>query len=129
MKVLELDYYQRLKEDYLKHGSLFVAYDYDNTVFDFHDKGVDYSDIIKLLQDCKELGFTLILFTCKEKIELYNTENDLRYRKIPFDFVNENPIMNTRKPYYNILLDDRAGLRESYYTLKKLVNAIQNKEI
>lgn len=30
---------------------------------------------------------------------------------IAVDYINENPeIMNTRKPYYNILLDDRAGL-------------------
>ena len=38
------------------------------------------------------------------------------------DFVNENPIMNTRKPYYNILLDDRAGLDSSVYMLRTLLN-------
>lgn len=28
----------RLIEDYVKHGSLAIAYDYDNTVFDYHNK-------------------------------------------------------------------------------------------
>lgn len=37
--------------------------------------------------------------------------------------------METRKPYYNILLDDRAGLKEAYQNLKKLTNDIQNKQI
>ena len=37
--------------------------------------------------------------------------------------------MKTRKPYYNILLDDRAGLIESYNNLKRLTDDIRNKDI
>lgn len=129
MKVLNIDYYERLKQDYLTHGSLFVAFDYDNTVFDYHSKGIDYSDVIHLLRNCKSLGFTLILFTGNEGEKLKTILSNLNNRKIPFDLVNENPLMPTRKPYYNILLDDRAGLVESYNTLKKLTDAIRNKEI
>ena len=56
-------------------------------------------------------------------------KEDLKNRKIPFDLINENPLMKTRKPYYNILLDDRAGLKESFYNLKKLTNEIRDKKI
>ena len=129
MDVFKFNYYQRLQNDYLEHGSIFVAYDYDNTVFDYHHQGVDYTKIINLLSVCKSLGFTLILFTGNEGEELENVKNDLKKRNIPFDLVNENPLMKTRKPYYNILLDDRAGLEEAYNHLKKLTDAIQNKEI
>ena len=31
---------------------------------------------------------------------------------------------NSKKPYYNILLDDRAGLEESYEILKYVVDEI-----
>lgn len=31
------------------------------------------------------------------------------------------------KPYYNIFLDDKAGLKESYNRLKKLIDNIKNK--
>ena len=63
MDVLKYDFYERLKQDYLVHKSLFVAFDYDNTVFDYHNQGINYDEIIGLLTTCKSLGFTMILFT------------------------------------------------------------------
>ncbi|WP_370086917.1 hypothetical protein [Ekhidna sp.] len=129
MDVFEYDYYNRLRNDYLKHKSLFVAYDYDNTVYDFHGHGISYEKIIELLRECKSLGFTMILFTGNEGEKLNAILEDLKRREIPFDLINENPLMKTRKPYYNILLDDRAGLKESYKHLKKLVDEIRNEKI
>lgn len=129
MDVFEFDFYERLRKDYLEHGSLFVAFDYDNTVFDYHNLGIKYDKIIDLLRECKSLGFTLILFTGNEGDKLQVIKEDLRNRDIPFDLINENPLMKTRKPYYNILLDDRAGLLEAYQNLKKLTNELRNKEI
>lgn len=71
----------------------------------------------------------MILFTGNEGEKLEIIREDLRNRNIPFDLINENPLMKTRKPYYNILLDDRAGLKESYTHLKRLTDEIRNKEI
>jgi len=129
MDVFEFNYYKRLQNDYLQHGSLFVAFDYDNTVFDYHNQGIKYHKIIELLRVCKSLGFTLILFTGNEGDQLEKIKTDLKERNIPFDLINENPLMQTRKPYYNILLDDRAGLEEAYHNLKKLTDEIRNKKI
>ncbi|CAH8281261.1 hypothetical protein EV196_101341 [Mariniflexile fucanivorans] len=128
MDVLDFDFYERLKKDYQQHKSIFVAYDYDNTVFDYHNQGISYIKIIGLLRVCKSLGFTLILFTGNEGDQLEIIKEDLINRNIPYDLINENPLMKTRKPYYNILLDDRAGLKEAYYNLKKLTNDIRNKK-
>lgn len=129
MDVFEFNFYERLRKDYLEHGSLFVAFDYDNTVFDYHNQGIKYDKVIDLLRTCKSLGFTLILFTGNEGAQLEVIEKDLKNRDIPYDLINENPLMKTRKPYYNILLDDRAGLYEAYKNLKKLTDEIRNKEI
>ena len=129
MNVLEFDFYNRLKQDYLVHKSLFVAFDYDNTVFDYHNQGIKYDVVIDLLRICKSYGFTLILFTGNEGEKLEIIKEDLKNRKIPFDLINENPLMKTRKSYYNILLDDRAGLKESYNNLIKLIGEIQSKTI
>lgn len=129
MDVFDFDFYQRLRKDYQQHKSIFVAFDYDNTVFDYHNQGISYIKIIELLRVCKSLGFTLILFTGNEGDQLEIIKKDLINRNIPFDLINENPLMETRKPYYNILLDDRAGLKEAYQNLKKLTNDIQNKQI
>jgi hypothetical protein len=129
MDVLKFDFYERLKKDYLVHKSLFVAFDYDNTVFDYHNQGINYDKIINLLTTCKSLGFTMILFTGNEGNKLEVIKKDLNNRNIPFDLINENPLMKTRKPYYNILLDDRSGLKEAYTNLKKLTDDIRSKKI
>jgi len=129
MDVFEFNFYERLRKDYQTHGSLFVAFDYDNTVFDYHEQNINYDKIINLLRECRELKFTLILFTGNEGRKLEVIIQDLKNRNIPFDLINENPIMKTRKPYYNILLDDRAGLLESYTNLKKLIDEIRTKQI
>ncbi|MGJ8549566.1 hypothetical protein [Winogradskyella wichelsiae] len=129
MDLFDFNFYQRLREDYLQHKSLFVAFDYDNTVFDYHNQGINYDKIITLLRTCKALGFTMILFTGNEGKKLEVIKADLKKRKIPFDLINKNPLMPTRKPCYNILLDDRAGLKEAYYNLKKLTDDIRNKDI
>jgi hypothetical protein len=56
----------------------------------------------------------MILFTGNEGETLDIIKSDLKKREIPYDLINENPLMPTRKPYYNIVLDDRAGLKEAY---------------
>lgn len=118
--------YQRLLSDYHLHGTLVVAYDFDNTVFDYHKKGNSYNDVIKALQDAKEIGCYMICFTAAENsdfVKQYLLDNN-----IPCDALNENPPFfksDQRKIYFNTLLDDRAGLIQAYTELKKLITYIK----
>ena len=48
---------------------------------------------------------------------------------IRVDFVNESPVLKTTKPYYNILLDDRAGLEDAYHILSQVVKRIKNERL
>lgn len=117
----------RLYNDYKKHNNLIVAFDFDNTIFDYHNNGGDYSEVISLLKDCSNLNFTMILFTSNEdKTKLDWMIEYCKHYGIKVDYINENPMMNTRKPYYNILLDDRAGLQSAYNSLVEVVNMIKN---
>ena len=115
--------YERLLKEYKAYDRLVVAFDFDNTVYDFHQVGLEFKDVITLLQNLKKVGCYLIIFTANEDenfVKEYCKEN-----KIPFDAINENPPFyksNSRKIYYNILLDDRAGLREAFNHLEKLIN-------
>lgn len=118
----------RLYKEYNQYGSLVVAFDFDSTVYDFHQKGNTYNQVIKLLQDLKEIGCTIICFTANENssfVRGYCEEHG-----IPLDKLNENPDFfkcDARKIYYNVLLDDRAGLLEVYTQLTLLVSLIKNK--
>lgn len=114
---------KRLLEEYEKYGRLVIAYDFDNTVYDFHKKGATYSMVIRLLQDLKDLGCIMICFTANEDVNFVRGYC-LRY-DIPLDKLNENPdFFNcpSRKIYYNALLDDRAGLLQVYKELVHLVS-------
>ena len=43
----------------------------------------------------------------------------------PPDYINESPLLpGTKKPFFNILLDDRAGLESAYLVLKHVVNYV-----
>lgn len=116
--------YQRLKKEYNKYGKLVVAFDFDNTVYDFHDEGWSYDKVIKLLRECHELGFYLIVFTANSGDRYEEMENHMMNNDIPYDSINTDapfvPFKNN-KVYYNILLDDRAGLPSAYNNLYKLV--------
>lgn len=124
----------RLKGEYDKYGKLIVAFDFDNTIYDFHNNGGDYGEVIELLKECIKLGFDLILFTVDEDSDKVSEKvrwlvsNDLWNYKSSHFFVNTSPIFSgSRKPYYNILLDDRAGLEESYNILKQVVDYANSK--
>lgn len=118
--------FSRLRDEYNKHKNLVIGFDFDNTIFDIHNNGGNYSDVISLLQRCKELGFTLCLYTAEPDPEhLAWKIHYCEHFKIKPDYVNESPLLpGTTKPFFNILLDDRAGLGSAYRSLKLLVDRI-----
>jgi hypothetical protein len=119
----------RLKEEYEKYGSIVVAFDFDNTIYDFHKKGKTYDMVCSLIRRLKSIGCYMICFTA-------NTDYDFvkKYMKdnwIPFDAINENPPFfksNERKIYYNAFLDDRAGLLQVYTELDLLYSLIKKQQ-
>lgn len=117
--------YDRLMREYRTYGKLIIAYDFDDTVFDFHNRGESYSDVIALLRRLRPFA-NFIVFTCcghekEEEILSYLSTND-----IPYDTINEDIVsFGGRKVYYNLLLDDRAGLREVYDLLTRFLKEVE----
>lgn len=118
---------KRLLEEYLKYGSLYVAFDFDNTIYDFHNDGGDYSAVIDILKESSNYGFKMILFSAETNPEKLKWK--IEYSKqlgINVDYINESPVIpGSAKPYYNILLDDRAGLESAYNSLKFVIDYIK----
>jgi hypothetical protein len=122
----------RLLRVHREHGGLTVAVDFDNTLFDFHFEKerqlraeYDFSEIHLLLQRLRECGCFIIIWTANEDEEFI--KKFLAEKAIPYDAINANPPFfksPSRKIYYNVLLDDAAGLRETYLTLLKFIQTI-----
>jgi hypothetical protein len=115
---------KRLIADYKTHGNLFVAFDFDSTVFDYFNIGDTYPKLESLLRFLKVNNFKLILFTGNEGEKLQIIIDYCTLHGYAPDYVNESPVMKTVKPYYNILLDDRAGLSDAYQTLIITLNSL-----
>jgi hypothetical protein len=114
----------RLVKTFKEHRNLFIAFDFDNTVFDTHELGDTFPKMESLLQFLKKEGFMLILFTGNEGIRLKEILVYCKEHGYEPDYVNENPIEDTRKPFFNILLDDKAGLNEAYQILVTTLNIL-----
>lgn len=121
----------RLIKEWNEYGKIIIAYDFDDTVYDYHKKGRTFQNVINLLQECKKQGAYFIVFTACDKNKFDFIKKYLKINNIPFDKINEQaPFVpfSGRKIYYNILLDDRAGLPSSYRTLKDALTVIKKQE-
>lgn len=118
--------YKRLEEEYRKYKSLIIAYDYDDTVFDFHSLGRKYDDVINLIRRWRNHSELIVFTGCSEE-KYTGIKNYLYSNDVPFDSINGDSKIktNSRKIYYNALLDDRAGLSVTYNALLKLIKKIE----
>ncbi|QGQ95639.1 hypothetical protein EHS13_12465 [Paenibacillus psychroresistens] len=120
---------ERLVTEWKQYNNLVIAYDYDNTVYDYHHKGHKFDEVIQLLRDCKQAGAHLVVFTACVDDMFPTIMEYLQGNDIPFDAINESPsfvpVTGNKKIYYNILLDDRAGLSSAYKCLKTALAIIK----
>jgi hydroxymethylpyrimidine pyrophosphatase-like HAD family hydrolase len=103
--------------------------DFDDTVFDFHNKGYQYPQVISLVKECFDLGFYICIFTGSPPEKYDSITNYMENLGIKISSINKNPFPmpfgNNGKIYYNILLDDRTGLAQSYEILRNVVDKIK----
>jgi hydroxymethylpyrimidine pyrophosphatase-like HAD family hydrolase len=131
-----MDYYlnntnciNRLKEEWDKYEKIVIAVDFDDTLFDFHKKGRTYDDIMDIIKRAQKIGCYTIIFTANDDIEHHKFIKEyLKEYNIKVDAINNNVAAvpyTTKKPYYNILLDDRAGLPSAYNSLLTAVTYME----
>ena len=120
----------RLVSDYMRHKQLIIAYDYDNTVFDYHNKGYEFNMVIELLRQCKPYAKFIVYTHSNEDRHPYIKEY-LDGNDIPYDTINEGIVWANGKEegklFYSHFLDDRAGLRSAYIVLDKAIQIISQK--
>lgn len=116
----------RLMSEYKQYGNLIVALDFDGTINDYHNEGLEFERVITLIKACNELNFQIVIFTANSDTEYIEKKcSDLG---IEICGINKNlvPMFDkSKKIYYNILLDDRAGLESAYYALADTVITIK----
>lgn len=121
----------RLYKEYSKHKNLIVAVDFDDTLYDFHQLGQSHEDVINLIKRCNKLGFHIVIWTASAPDRYSFIKKECIKMGITISEINKNPLGiplkygHWGKIYYNILLDDRAGLGQAYQTLLAVVEAAE----
>lgn len=133
-KITSIDYpvytFLRLVEQYQANDRLIIAYDFDDTVSPYHSSSCWRAQ--SAIRAAREyLNAYLIVYTSnpnEEKIKKFLDEEE-----IPYDVINKNaPFVrfnNKGKIYYNLLLDDKAGLHQVLNDLEALINGVINGKI
>lgn len=121
---------ERLLKEYVEHdGHLVIGVDFDNTIFDTHAIGGDFSCVIEVVRECILRGMVVCLYTSSEEPEDIDRKVSIFteiFGTSP-DYVNYSPLSPyASKPFFNILLDDRAGLEESWRTLYHVLKETEN---
>lgn len=120
----------RLLHEWKRYSDIVIAIDFDNTIYDYHNQGLEHQCIIDLIKKCQQIGCWTMIFTANDDNESFIRQHctDIGIR---VDSINENaPFVpfNTKKPFYNILLDDRSGLGEAYEILNAVANTMLAKK-
>lgn len=116
----------RLIEQYKHNKQLIIAYDIDDTIRPYHS--ATCSTVESSIRAAKNvLGAYLIVYTSNPNID--GVRKFLDDNAIPYDTINENaPFAPTSsgKLYYNLFLDDKAGLAQAESVLKDLMYLVLN---
>lgn len=130
-KDISVDYpvytFLRLVEQYHKMDRLIIAYDFDDTVKPYYSSSCcRATNVIRAAK--KYLNAYLIVYTCNQDYD--KIKDYLDKEKIPYDAINENaPFIHFNKKgklYYNLLLDDKAGLHQAIEDLEALIYGVMN---
>lgn len=130
----------KLIDDWRTYDRLVIGIDYDSTIFPYRSyEGKHCDDVCELVRELKEIGCCNILFTANkypDQCIKWCEENN-----IPIDYCNENSPealeyflregyeKPPRKVFFNVLLDNIAGLSQTYNELKTLVYLVKEKII
>ena len=114
----------QLIKAYKQHGKIIVGVDFDDTVFPFNkdEENVNRcARVVELLKINRDI-ITICLFSVADKQSLIYKEHIMDLYGIKPDYINESPIVKwgvCNKPYFNIQLDDKAGLNEALETIRE----------
>lgn len=121
---------ERLLKEYNKHNRLIVAVDFDDTVYNYHSgENATHERVLNVLRKCNSLSFYVVIWTASDPSRFDMIRNYMSQKGIKIATINENPIDLPfglhKKIYYNILLDDRAGLGQSLDTLEAVIMMLE----
>jgi hypothetical protein len=126
-------YKERLYQEWLQHGKIIIAVDFDDTISPWKFKEeydlIQLDKTINLLRLAKETGAYIVIFTACNPDRYDEIKSYCASKNLDIDAINITPISvpygRNGKVYANIFIDDRAGLEEALEILEHVIYAIR----
>ena len=123
---------EKLVDIYMRRGNIVVGVDFDDTIFPSEQgDSALCSDVVDALQRLPKECIICLYSVASPAVMRYKAEI-MRLMGIAPDYINVSPLdtlfPGTGKPFFNILLDDKAGLTEALNHLIDFTSAIEAKE-
>jgi hypothetical protein len=113
----------KLLQIYKEHNNIIIGVDFDDTIFAIDPDNKKRCESLRLLlKECK--AFSIIcLYTVADPISLQYKIALMKEWGLTPDCINEGPLDhkwgNPKKPFFNLLLDDKSGLNETIKILQE----------
>lgn len=123
---------RRLIAEWNKYGKLIVAFDYDNTVYDYHNNGWSFTKVKQQLRTLGRMGCEIVCFTSCDSSRFEEIKSYCRTHNLPLSGVNVDSDLvpfKGRKIYYNVFYDDRAGLGQVIEVMDHVIDIMKFKMI
>jgi hypothetical protein len=125
---------RRLLWEYNHYGRLIVGVDFDNTIRPVKQDS-SCEAVVELLKRCSaDPKIEICIWTISGSSDGHLSNGHLSLQEkveyckslgIKFDYINESPYLEDysgKKQFFNVLLDDRAGLESAYRNLKYVLD-------
>jgi len=116
----------RLTEEWREHGGIIIGVDQDDTLYDYHKQGFTFTLTVETLKIAQSMGCTLCAWTADDR-EAY-IRHHWKSLGLRMDYFNDSPVdcgKTSRKPYFNLLIDDRAGLESALSILDETIQIMK----
>ena len=115
----------KIIRNYNNFNNIVVGVDFDFTLVD-SITGEIYADILQILKRGQRPEITYCIWTANDN-DAY-VKSKWHEAELKFDYYNESPVNPcSRKPHFNILLDDSAGLKESLELFESFLDYLETK--
>ena len=119
---------QRLITEWQTHGKIVLAVDFDDTLHPWKFKELN-PNVVPLVKEAQTLGCYTVIWTACDESRYPKIHSVCSSLGIKVDGINvvplDLPYGKGRKIYYNLLLDDRAGLNEACELLHDAIQVIR----
>jgi hypothetical protein len=122
----------RLANEWLKNGKIIIGCDLDDTIIPYNEELKKHcKKVVDLILECQKEGIVFLINTARGEQQLEIAKEQVEKLGIEVHGVNQmhpewgKPYGINGKIYANIFLDDRGGIKSTYWDLSEVLSIVK----